>query len=147
MEFLDQIVYWHWLVVGVLLIGMEMLDGSGHLIWLGISAFFVGLVHWMFPSLPWLAQIVLFAAASIASIYAWKRYKKLNPEEDAFPTLNKRGSNYVGRTFTLSEPIVDGVGKVNVDDTIWIVRGPDLESGTKIKVASIDGTSFIVEAA
>lgn len=146
MEFLDQIVYWHWLVVGVLLIGMEMLDGSGHLIWLGVSALFVGVVHWAFPAMPWIIQIILFAGSSILSIFAWKVYKKANPTVDAFPTLNKRGANYIDRTFTLTEAIVDGVGKVKVDDTIWKVRGPDLEAGAKIKVSAIDGTSFVVEA-
>jgi len=147
MEFLEQIVYWHWLVAGLILIGLEMLDGSGHLIWLGISALFVGVVHKFFPEMSWLTQIILFALASIISIYAWKTHKKNNPEVDQFPTLNKRGSNYIGRTFTLSDPIVDGVGKVNVDDTIWIVYGPDLEMGAKIKVTGLNGTAFEVVAA
>ncbi|NNM12754.1 MAG: NfeD family protein [Gammaproteobacteria bacterium] len=147
MEFLDQIVYWHWLVLGVLLIGAEMLDGSGHVIWLGLSALLVGIIHWAVPGLPWLAQIIIFAMASILSIYAWKAYKKANPTVNEFPTLNRRGSNYVDRVFTLSEPIVDGVGKVKVDDTIWKVEGPDLSAGTKVKVVAIDGTSFVVEAA
>jgi len=146
MEFLDQIVYWHWLVVGVVLIGAEMLDGSGHVIWLGISALLVGFLHWMIPGMPWLAQIVIFALASFASIYGWKAYKKANPTENNFPTLNQRGANYVDRHFTLSEPIVDGVGKVKVDDTIWKVRGPDLAAGSKVIVKAVDGTSFVVEA-
>ena len=145
MEFLDQIVYWHWLVLGVLLIGAEMLDGSGHLIWLGISALVVGLIHWAVPGMPWIAQILLFAAISIISIYSWKAYKKANPDPDNFPTLNKRGTEYVGRTYTLTDAIVDGEGKMNVNDTIWIVRGPDVPAGTKVKVSAVEGTSLMVE--
>jgi len=146
MEFLEQIVYWHWLVVGLILLGIEMLDGSGHVIWLGISAFCVGLIHWAFPQMPWFLQIVMFVVISIISILAWKHYKKLNPTKDEFPGLNQRGANYIDRTFTLSEPIVDGVGKVKVDDTIWKVRGPDLSAGEKIRVSAVDGTVFVVEA-
>ena len=145
MEFLDQIVYWHWLVLGVLLIGAEMLDGSGHLIWLGISALAVGLIHWAIPSMPWVVQILLFAAISIISIFAWKAYRKANPDPDNYPTLNKRGSNYIDRVVTLSQAIVDGEGKVNVSDTIWKVRGPDLAVGTKVKITAVEGTSLVVE--
>ena len=145
MEFLDQMVYWHWLVLGVLLIGAEMLDGSGHLIWLGISALAVGLIHWFVPNMPWVVQILLFAAISIISIFAWKAYRKANPEPDNFPTLNKRGTNYIGRIVTLTGAIVDGEGKVNVSDTIWRVRGPDSAIGTKVKITAVDGTSLVVE--
>jgi len=145
MEFLDQIVYWHWLVLGVLLVGAEMLDGSGHLIWLGISALVVGLIHWAVPGMPWVVQIIMFAIISIISIYAWKAYKKANPEPDNYPTLNQRGTEYINRTFTLTEAIVDGEGKMNVNDTIWRVRGPDIVAGTKVKVNAVDGTSLVVE--
>ena len=145
MEYLDNIVYWHWMVIGLLLIGVEMLDGSGHAIWLGVAAFFVGIVHWAIPSMPWIAQILLFAASSILSILAWKMYKKAKPVENKFPTLNKRGTNYIDRVVTPSEAIVDGEGKVNVSDTIWKVRGPDMDAGTKVKIKSVEGTSLVVE--
>jgi hypothetical protein len=35
------------------------------------------------------------------------------------PKLNRRGEQYVGRTFTLEEPIVNGHGKIRVDDSTW----------------------------
>jgi len=145
MEFLGQIVYWHWLVLGLFFIGLEMLEGSGNFVWLGISALVVSLIQFFAPSLPWLAQIVIFAASAIVSIYFWKSYKKANPDKDNFPTLNQRGSNYIDRVVTLSEAIVDGEGKVNVSDTIWKVRGPDTAAGTKVKIRAVDGTSLIVE--
>jgi len=140
MEFINNIEFWHWWVAAAVFIVIEMLDGSGHFIWLGISAAIVGCC------MSWQVEMFLFAAISIGSIFAWKAYKRKNPDVDAYPTLNRRGTNHIGRIFTLTDPIVDGVGKVNVDDTIWIVRGPDLDAGSKIKVAGLDGTSFVVEA-
>lgn len=145
MEFINNIEFWHWWVAAAVFIVIEMLDGSGHFIWLGISAAIVGCFSWAID-MSWQLEMFLFAAIAIGSIFAWRVYKRKNPEVDTHPTLNRRGTGYIGRTFTLSEPIVDGVGKVNVDDTIWMVRGPDLEAGSKIKVASLDGTSFVVEA-
>ena len=37
--------------------------------------------------------------------------------------LNRRADELVGRAFVLDKPIVDGVGTVRVDDTVWRVSG------------------------
>jgi membrane protein implicated in regulation of membrane protease activity len=61
--------------------------------------------------------------------------------------LNRRGNQYIGRIFSLSEPIINGVGKVTVDDSTWKVKGPDLPAGTHIKVLGVEGVVFEVESA
>lgn len=145
MEFLSNIEFWHWWVAAAIFIVIEMLDGSGHFIWLGVAAAIVGALSWAI-GMSWQAEMFLFAVFSVGSIFGWKAYKKKNPDEDLYPTLNKRGTGYIGRTFTLSEAIVDGEGKVKVDDTIWIVRGEDMDVGSKVKVKGLEGTAFLVEA-
>ena len=145
MEFLSNIEFWHWWAFAAILVVLEMFDGSGHFIWLGISAAIVGILSWAI-GMNWQAEFFLFAVFSIGSIFAWGAYRKANPQPVDYPMLNKRGANYIDRHFTLEEPIVDGVGKVKVDDTIWKVRVPDLTAGSKIKVTAVDGTSFVVEA-
>ena len=52
---------------------------------------------------------------------------------------------YIGRVFTLEEAIINGRGKVRVDDTLWRVEGADLPLGHKVKVVSVDGVVFKVE--
>ncbi len=37
--------------------------------------------------------------------------------------MNRRTEALIGRVFTLEKPIVDGIGTVRIDDTIWRVRG------------------------
>jgi membrane protein implicated in regulation of membrane protease activity len=61
--------------------------------------------------------------------------------------LNRRGEQYVGRLFTLQEAVVNGVGKLQVDDTTWRISGVDLPAGRKVRVAGVDGTTLRVEAA
>ena len=53
--------------------------------------------------------------------------------------LNRRTEALVGRVFTLEKPIVDGIGTVRIDDTIWRVRGPDCPAGSRVKVTQADG--------
>ncbi|MFT5397200.1 MAG: hypothetical protein ACI85N_002418, partial [Gammaproteobacteria bacterium] len=75
----------------------------------------------------------------------YKRHKKSNPNVNDQPNLNRRGEQYVGRSFTLEEAIVNGVGKIKVDDSTWKVKGSDMPVGMKVRVMSVDGTVFNVE--
>ena len=95
----------------------------------------------------WADAAGLFAIFSVVSIALWKRYQAKNPTKSDHPTLNRRGEQYIGRTFTLEEPIVNGMGKIKVDDSIWKISGEDCGAGTKIKVIGIDGTIFKVKGA
>ena len=59
--------------------------------------------------------------------------------------MNRRGEQYIGRNFTLEHPIVNGVGKIQVDDSIWKIRGEDCAVGTRVRVTGVDGTIMLVE--
>jgi membrane protein implicated in regulation of membrane protease activity len=48
--------------------------------------------------------------------------------------------------FTLDRPIVDGVGAVRIDDTVWRVNGPDCPAGSRVRVARANGADLLVEA-
>jgi inner membrane protein len=39
----------------------------------------------------------------------------------------------------LEEPIVQGVGRVRIDDSVWRIAGPDLPAGAKVRVETADG--------
>jgi hypothetical protein len=142
---LEEIVYWNWWVFALLLIIVEVLVAGTFFLWMGISAGIVGLVLLVLPGLSWQLQLSLFAVFSVASIIVSRlwlaRYTRIEPPS----TLNRRGSQYLGRQFTLTEPIINGVGRLNVDDTIWRISGPDLEAGTKVIVEGMDGTILKVK--
>jgi inner membrane protein len=59
--------------------------------------------------------------------------------------LNRRAESYVRRMFTLDGAIVDGRGRVRVDDTVWLVAGPDLPAGARVRVTGTDNTLLLVE--
>ena len=67
-------------------------------------------------------------------------------EGDAI-NLNQRMYDYVGRFYVLHEAIVNGRGKVRIDDTLWVVTGSDRDKGEWVKVTAVDGTRLIVEPA
>jgi hypothetical protein len=147
MEWLDHIVFWHWWMLAGLLLILELTAPAFFFLWLAIAAAAVGLIMLVFPSIPLETQLVLFSIASIVSVFAWRKYRESRPLKTDQPNLNRRGHQYIGRVFTLSEPITNGEGKVTVDDSTWRVKGPDLPAGTSIKVVGVDGVIFTVEIA
>jgi len=144
---LGQIVFWHWWILAGILLILELTAPAFFFLWLGFAAGAVGLILLVFPSISLEAQLVLFAVTSVIAIFAWRKYRETHPQTTDEPNLNRRGHQYIGRVFTLAEPIVNGTGKVKVDDSTWRVKGPDLDAGTAIKVTGIDGVIFIVEIA
>lgn len=142
---LKELLYWHWLVVAMVLLILEVVAPGAFFVWLGVAAAVVGVLMLILP-LSWPFQYVLFCLLSVGSIIAWRAYKNSHPDEEAYPTLNQRGRSLVGRRFTLAEAIVNERGRVNVDDSIWKVRGPDVPAGTVVVVKEVDGTMLIVDA-
>jgi len=143
----EQIVYWHWWVLGILLVTLEIFAPSTFFLWLGISAGIVGMVLLVIPEMSWELQLILFAVLAVISIFSGRRYFRRNPIQTDNPLLNRRAEQYVGRVFTLEEPVVNGVGKVHVDDSTWRVSGPDLPAGKQVKVVAADGVILKIEAA
>ena len=47
--------------------------------------------------------------------------------------------------FTLEGAIVDGRGRLRVDDSVWLVEGPDLPAGTRVRITGADNTLLRVE--
>lgn len=144
-EILADLQYWHWWVLGIVCLTIEIFAPGAIFIWFAASAALLGVLLLILPDLSWQIQIALFSALSLLSIVGWRQYRKNNPEVNPYPTLNKRGEELVGRVFTLDEPIVNNYGKIRVDDTRWKIHGPDAEVGQQVKVVSLDGTILKVE--
>jgi membrane protein implicated in regulation of membrane protease activity len=144
-EWLDGVVFWHWWMLAGLLLILELTAPAFFFLWLGIAAAAVGLIMLVFPSMSVEVQLVLFSITAVVSIFVWRKYRESRPQVTDQPNLNRRGQQYIGRVFTLSQPITNGNGKVTVDDSTWRVKGPDLPAGTLIKVTGVDGVIFTVE--
>ena len=138
--------FWFWFGLAALLVILELIfSTSFFLLWLGIVSAVVGVVVWFVPSLTGQYQTLLFAIGSIMSIVIWRKYCKTHQVKTDRPNLNRRAEQYVGRTFTISEPIINGRGKIRVDDTTWRVEGPDLPAGTTVLVTGVDSVTLKIK--
>lgn len=145
MEWLHEAAYWHWLVLGVGLLILEVFSPGVFFLWMGLAAGAVGLLLWLFPGITWEFQLLLFAAFSVVTIAFWRSFLKRHPTKSEQPLLNRRGEQYVGRWFTLDQPVVNGQGKIRVDDSTWKIRGDDCPAGSRVRVTGVDGVVLKVE--
>jgi membrane protein implicated in regulation of membrane protease activity len=140
------LTYWFWFGAATLLVILDVVFGANFfLLWMGLLAAVVGGVVTAFPGLSWEYQIIIFAVGSMVSVAAWRFYLKTHAATTDRPTLNRRAEQYVGRSFVLSEAIINGRGKIEVDDSSWRVEGPELPLGTRVIVVGVDGVILKVE--
>jgi membrane protein implicated in regulation of membrane protease activity len=146
LEWSATINAWDWWAFAGILIILELILPGVFLLWLGIAASLVGILHTIFPNLGWELQVLAFAGFSIAVIFLQHIWLSHYPIATDYPNLNRRGQQYVGRVFILDTPIVNGEGKIHVDDTIWKVRGADCEIGTKVVIVGVDSTILLAKS-
>jgi len=99
----------------------------------------VGGLAYLAPAMSWEYQLLAFSVMSVVSIIVWRRFFRTKPADTDQPALNRRGEQYIGRSFTLREPITDGIGKIRVDDSTWKIRGDNCPVGTQVEVTGVDG--------
>ena len=150
MDLLQSIEFWHWWVLGVVLLVLEVLIAGTFFLWMAVAAGIVGTLLLPFAGMDWKLQLLIFSVLSVGAIVAWQIWLRRHPTETDDSTLNRRGAQYVGRRLTLSEPLVNGRGRVRIDDTYWNVAtddGANLQAGAQITVTAVEGTVLKVAAA
>lgn len=144
LDLIETLGGWAWWVLGLVLLGIEVMLPGFFFLWFGIAAILIGisalLVDW-----PWQMQVLGFVVLSAVAALLGRRFVGTKNGETADPHLNLRASRLEGRTFLLSEPIVEGSGRVKIDDTVWQVRGPDAPAGSRVKVTGADGAVLKVD--
>ena len=142
---LTGIWFW-WIVAGVLLL-LELMTPGVFAMWLALAAASVGITDYFFD-LNWQLELLAFAAFSLVYVYlARPWYSKNKLQNSDQPNLNQRIYAFIGKSFVLSEAIVNGQGKLDIEGTRWDVLGPDLASGATVKVTAVEGMKLrVIEA-
>ncbi|MFO1185361.1 MAG: NfeD family protein [Bauldia sp.] len=133
-----QLGGWSWWVIGLLLLGLEILAPGSFFIWFGIAAILTGTVE-LFAHWSWQGQLLLFLVLSVVLVIGGRRYFAQPRPEEGAANINERSAQLLGVTSVLTEPIVDGRGRIRIDDTTWRVTGPDLPVGSRVSVVAADG--------
>ena len=136
---------WAWIILGIVLIGIELLAPGVFFIWLGLAAIATGLLDAVL-GLSWQAAALTFAVLSLAAVLLGRSLMRPDIQPDTrADQLNRRGQSLVGQVFTLEAPIKDGEGRIRVGDSSWRVTGADRFAGARVRVVRVEGATLVVD--
>jgi hypothetical protein len=142
-QFLQNLEWWHWMVLAVLLAAAETMIPGAVAIWFAASAAVIGLLM-VGLDIPWQYQLIGFGLLGLAALLGYRAYRKKNPGTFEQPNLNQRGLQYIGTELVLIESIEQGSGKAKLGDGVWKVSGPELPAGARVRVTGVNGTILTV---
>lgn len=147
MEWLNEISAWHWASLAIILLVLEILGTAGFLIGTSIAAFLMAAIVAISPDINWKWQLAIFStSAVIFSLIYLKRFANFNENTDQ-PNLNNRAAQLIGKRYTLNEAIVNGQGKIQINDTFWKIScDSDLQASTQIEITDVDSMTLIVKS-
>lgn len=137
-------VFWAWFIAAVALACGELALPGIFLIWLAGAAAANGVLT-LALGWGWEAQLASFAVLAVISIYLGRAYLKRHPIQTEDTGLNRRGDRMVGEIVTVVEAISSGNGKVQIGDSPWLAKGPDMAVGSKVRILRTEGTTVVVE--
>ncbi|MBO0663615.1 NfeD family protein [Jiella sp. MQZ9-1] len=145
----QTVVDYGWWLTGLMMLMLEVVVPGVYLVFFGIAALIVGTNAFLLAQTGWFGfgqQVIAFIVLSAVCIYLGRRWYGSNDgiAGDTSP-LNRRTSRLIGREARLSDAIVDGRGRIALEDSWWSVAGPDLRAGTRVRITGADGAVLKVE--
>ena len=142
-----DLAWWHWLVLGFLLIALEMAASGGfYVIFFGIAAIAIAALRLFDVAGPLWVQVLLFSVISVAALQFFRRPLM------RWLQLDKPGSDVdsmIGETAIPLEDIEPGaVGRAELRGTVWSARnraGVTVRKGQRCTVAAVERLMIFLE--
>ena len=138
--------WWHWLVLGLILVALEMAAAGGfYVIFFGIAALAIGGLHMLDAAGPAWFQFLLFSVLSVASLMLFRRplLRMLQPEGAA------EVDTLVGETAIPLGDIAPGaVGQAELRGSAWSARNlaaTPLVRGQRCRVVRVERLMIYLE--
>lgn len=147
-----DIQYWHWLVLGMVLIGFEIFIPSFTVLWFGLGALVVALALLVSPDLPMGWQLFSWAILSTAFALAWFKY--LRPKMTDKTNAGIAREAIAGEVGMVIKAPSDGTrGRVRFttpvlgDDEWTFICDEPVIVGNKVKIEEASGNTLVVSKA
>jgi len=137
-------LWFHWAILGALLILSELLVPAFVLVWFGLGALVVALLVALWPEVALISQLLVWIAASVALVLLW--FKVFKPYQHK--TLSGRSSAEVVGEVGLLVSDIEPFGKAKVrfqtplvGSDVWeCVADEKIKAGSRVKVVSVEGS-------
>lgn len=141
-----ELVWWHWMILGLALGLLELAVPAFFVIWFGLGALLVGTAMLVVPGMTFTVQILFWTAASVAMTVLWFRVFR----DDGSKTRSGQANQVLGEIGVLVravEPLgVDSArGEVRfqkpvMGSEVWPCFADEaIAAGERVRVLAVDG--------
>ena len=141
-----DILWWHWLVLAVVLALAELaIAGGFYMIFFGVAAAIVGVLAWAGVAGPAWVQLVLFAGIAVGSLLFFRsrlvRWLQGDPQSPPVDSL-------IGDIGVVARDLAPNeVGRVELRGASWSARNASngvLRAGARCRVVRVEGLMLYV---
>jgi membrane protein implicated in regulation of membrane protease activity len=141
-----SILWWHWMVFGLILTAGELVTPGGfYIIFFGLGALAVGLLSLGDVVTSIWVQVLLFSVLSVGSLLLFRarllHWLQIDPQQPPVDAL-------IGEVGVANAPLPPGgIGKVELRGSLWSARNVSdrtLEIGARCRVVRVDGLMLLV---
>jgi membrane protein implicated in regulation of membrane protease activity len=147
-----ELLYWHWIVLALILMLSEIFLGSFFIFWFGAGALSVGIAMLIIPGMSETAQIIVWTFSSSLFAVGWfKIIKPLSLDKTKAGLSREALLGEIGQV--LDPPNGDKFGKLRFPAPVlgsdeWLIISQDvLTAGDRVSVVDLSGNSLIVTKA
>lgn len=134
-------LWWHWMVLGLLLGLAELAVPSFFIIWFGLGALLVGVILLLAPGFGFNAQVLLWTLASVGMTVLWFKVFR-----NTSRTRSGQADEVVGEIGVLIHAVAPFTkGEVRFQKPllgadVWPCLADEaIAAGTRVKVLAVDG--------
>lgn len=145
-----EILYWHWVIFGVVLMLSEIALTSFFILWFGVAALLVGLLLFVAPELALSWQILIWTILSCVLAFAWFRFlKPLSVDRTKAGLSREAIVGEVGQVIVA--PNSERRGRMRFPAPVlgadeWtIISRENVAQGDRVRVVDVSGNSLLVE--
>lgn len=144
-----QILYWHWIVLGVGLILLEIPLPSFTSLWFGAAAIIIGVLLFFVPGLSFTVQLLLWTILSVMLTWLWFKYlKPLSIDKTKAGLSREAIVGEVGQVMVVPNGERRGTlrfpAPVLGSDEWQFISQDALAAGDRVRVIDVSGNSLIV---
>ena len=134
------ILWWHWIIIGIILITAEIFVPIFVIIWFGVSAIIIGFIDYFFK-ISFQVELSLWIILSILFTVLWFKFFK----EKTLTNSGQSNNSYDTKGVVIEKIELGQRGLVKFDSPIlgaskWIATSDNkLEIGVRVKIEKIKG--------
>jgi membrane protein implicated in regulation of membrane protease activity len=144
-EFFGDHEFWAWTALAAALLAVEVVSGTGWLLWPATSAGIVAVLTAL-TSVPTPPALAIFAALTIVTTFLARRYlpRPLRPHSS---DINDNIARLVGHEGRVVGAFEGQLGRVFIDGKEWaaeLADGERLAAGARVQVVGVHGARLTV---